>query len=667
MTDRVVRGVRMPATPAVALVHDLIRIALRGHGGSLSRRAIGLDREGHARAIVVGHGLGAQVALHGRGKRLAQLGPALEVAAATVRALLRALVMSAHRLLWWAGCALLGALLLAGHATASTATAAESEALRARLALLRSAGDAHIGAGSAEARALIAAVYERRGFAPLWGEPQRLRALLGAIQGSRSHGLDPGDYHADLLAAALPSAGDAMFERARAQRELLATDAMVRLAYHLHFGKADPRALQQGWNFARTIGGTDPPTALGALLEAPDPAAALDALAPQLPTYGGLRQGLQRLQEIERAGGWPVVAAGPALVLVSSAERVVPGGQRRESSGARVLQLRARLQADDALGANADDAAQFDAGLDAAVRRFQSRHGLEPDGVVGRETLIALNLPVAQRIAQVRANLERLRWVARELAGDYLLVDIAGFTAQLWLNNQVAWSARVVVGRPYRRTPEFRSRMQTVVLNPSWTVPPTILRQDVLPQVIQDPGYLERRGMSVIDGSGQQVDPASIAWSEVLAQPGGFAHRIVQAPGPENALGRIRFTFPNDHTVFLHDTPARDLFERTTRAFSSGCIRIEHPIELARLLLDDPERWSEERLNAAIDSGRTLTLPVRHSVPVLLLYFTASAAPGGELQFRPDLYTRDAPIIGALAAPFRFASMNAQRPPAQAR
>lgn len=553
-----------------------------------------------------------------------------------VRARLRATLRCALTLL-------LGMATAVGAAPEGTA----QEALRQRVELLRSAGDARIGAGSPAARALIASLYEKRGFAPLWSEPARERALLAAIEASRTHGLEPADYHAELLAGAAP---DAMASgapgRLRADREVLLTDAFVRLAYHLHFGKADPRTLQQGWNFARTLAGADPASTLETLMTAPDPGAALESVAPRLPAYRDLRRGLAQLRVAERGGGWPRVDDGAKL--------------ERGSSGPRVQQLRERLRASGDFTEDAGDA-PFDAALEDALRRFQRRHGLEADGVAGRATIAALNVPVGARIDQVRANLERLRWVARELAGDYLLVDIAGFAAQLWLDDTLAWRSRVVVGRPFRTTPEFRAPMKYLVLNPEWNVPPTILREDVLPKAVRDPGYLRRHNMRIVDRAGRVVDPATIDWAQVRERPRDFGHQIVEAPGPDNPLGSIKFMFPNEHSVYLHDTPSRALFERTVRAFSSGCIRIERPIELAVLLIDDAQRWSEQQLREAIATGRTQTLPVRRTVPVLLLYFTASSGSDGELQFRPDLYRRDSPIIRALAAPFRFAPVDAGR------
>jgi len=549
----------------------------------------------------------------------------------------------------WLALLPLGIAALGAVATDATA----SEALRHRIEALRVSGDGRIGAGSAAARDLIATVYEKRGFAPLWSDRSRTDALLKSIAASSSHGLDPVDYHAPLLAVATSAEATAADpERARAERDLLLTDAFVRLAYHLYFGKADPRALQQGWNFARTLEGADPASALTRLIEAGDPAASLEGLAPRLAQYRDLRGALARLRGIEQRGGWPAVSGGPKL--------------ERGSSGVRVRQLRERLTASGDLAAGVADGL-FDEPLEAAVLRFQADHGLEADGIVGPATLAALNVTVAGRIAQVRANLERLRWVARELTGEYLLVDIAGFAAQLWLKDSLAWQARVVVGRPFRKTPEFRAPMKYLVLNPEWNVPPTILREDLLPKVIRDPAYLQRHHMRVLDPAGGVVDAAAISWQSYGSRPRSFPYQIVQAPGQDNPLGRVKFMFPNEHSVYLHDTPSRALFDKTVRAFSSGCIRVDDSLELALLLLDDPRRWSREQLLEQIASGRTQTVPLDRPLPVLLLYFTATAGADGRIRFRPDLYQRDGPIIRALAAPFRFAPVDAGRQPSAGR
>jgi murein L,D-transpeptidase YcbB/YkuD len=537
---------------------------------------------------------------------------------------------------------LIGALGLAIAAGCSAAADGVAESLRARVAELRSERAVRIDGAEIAARGLIAAFYERRGFRLAWSRPGQAAALARAVEASRSHGLDPEDYHAAVLRRA---AGRATTAAAEADLELLQTDAVVRLAYHLHFGKANPRELYPGWNFTRSLGPIDPVPALEAIAAASSPGDAIERYAPALPLYRQLREALARYRAIAGAGGWPPLERGDKLEL--------------GASGPRVAALRTRLAATGDLGPDGGASADFDAALDAAVRRFQDRHGLDADGVVGRRTLAALNVDVARRIDQLRVNLERVRWVAQDLAGDYLVVDIAGFSARLVLDGRPAWSSRVVVGRPYRRTPVFRATLDHLVLNPTWSVPPTILREDVLPKVVQDPAYLERHHMQVLDAAGRPVDAAGIAWERYRS--GGFPYHIVEAPGAENPLGRVKFMLPNPHAVYLHDTPAGQLFERTERAFSSGCIRLERAFDLAVLLLDDPERWSAEALRAAIASGETRTVRAKRRVPVMLLYFTAEADEDGTVRFRPDLYNRDPRVLAALGAPFRFSPVDGAR------
>jgi murein L,D-transpeptidase YcbB/YkuD len=544
-----------------------------------------------------------------------------------------------------------GLPLACAHAAAADAVA---ESLRLRVEQLRGSQEVRIEGAPIAARRLIAELYEQRGFRPAWTRAGQAEALRELVEASRGHGLDPADYHARALESLASSAGPATLPdpRRAAERELLLTDALIRLAYHLRFGKVNPRELYPDWNFARSLGAIDPVRAVDAAIASDDLRAAVETYAPQLEIYARLRDALARYRAIAAAGGWPMVPAGPAL-----------GPGLRD---ARVVALRARLAASgDATAERPPDPDLFDEALEAAVRRFQARHGLASDGVAGRRTLGELNVDVGRRIDQIRVNLERLRWVAQDLAGDYLLVDIAGFSARLHLGGRLAWSSRIVVGRPYRETPAFRATMRAVVFNPTWTVPPTILKEDLLPKLVDDPGYLERNRMGVVDRSGQPVDAARLDWRQYQSRP--FPYRIVQAPGGDNPLGGIEFVLPNPHAVYLHDTPARGLFEKPERAFSSGCIRMERALELAVLLLDDPERWSAEAIGAAIAAGERRTVPVKRRVPVMLLYFSAAAEEDGPVHFRPDLYDRDPRVLAALSAPFRFSPVAAPISPARSR
>jgi len=520
-----------------------------------------------------------------------------------------------------------------------------SEALRARVAALRAGSDVRVDGERIASRKLIPEFYEKRGYLPAWTRPGQLEALLAAVEASRTHGLDPTDYHVAALrrlagARAVDSA-DAV-----ADRDLLCTDALVRLAYHLHFGKANPRELYPDWSFTRSLGNIEPVQALEALVAAKDIMQAVERYAPRLPQYRQLQAALARYRAIEIMGGWPELPRGPKLEVGTEDPRVEVLRKRLIASG-------------DLKVVEAPKPTQFDAVLDAAVRRFQARHGLEVDGVVGRQTREALNIPVTQRIDAIRANLERLRWVAHDLAGDYLLVDIAGFSARLYLDERLAWSSRAVVGRPFRKTPVFRATMEEVVFNPTWTVPPTILKEDVLPKLAVDPGYLAEHAMQVVDAEGRPVDPAAIEWRRYPKE--GFPYQIVQAPGGENPLGRLKFLLPNPYSVYLHDTPTTNLFDQPARAFSSGCIRLQAPLALAVLLLDDAEHWDAPGIETGIATGKTRVLRVRRQVPVLVLYFTAEADADGTVHFRRDLYGRDPRVLAALQAPFRFSPVDGRR------
>jgi murein L,D-transpeptidase YcbB/YkuD len=295
------------------------------------------------------------------------------------------------------------------------------------------------------------------------------------------------------------------------------------------------------------------------------------------------------------------------------------------------------------------DTDEFDGSLERAVYQFQLRHGLQADGIAGPETLATMNIPIDQRIGQIRANMERLRWISRQLPKEYLLVDIAGFSVKQYSDGKENWSTRAVVGKPFRATPVFRSSMTHIVLNPSWTVPPTILAEDFLPLFRVDSTQLKKKNLSVIDNSGHEVDPATIDWTSATRK--NFRYQLRQRPGPGNALGRIKFMFPNDYFVYLHDTPSKNLFGSSSRAYSSGCIRIEKPLELATLLLQKNNGWNYQRLLSALGNGQTRTIKLDWQIPVLLMYFTAEALDENRILFRNDLYNRDRTIIDALDRP----------------
>jgi murein L,D-transpeptidase YcbB/YkuD len=508
------------------------------------------------------------------------------------------------------------------------------EHIRSYVEQLRAGGGLVLEGEPIAARNLLPRVYENREFAPAWHSIAQIDSLLAMLDESYLEGLDPADYHAAPIRAARGSLADleALPPAERAALDVLMTDSVIRLGYHLRFGKVDPVALDPNWNLTRALEGEDPAVTIQRAIDSPSLREFAAQVIPRVFLYERLKKALADYRVLASGGGWPGVPTGPTLKPGMTDERVPVLAQRLAVTG-------------DLAPAAAAASSSYDDGIADGVRRFQARHGLAEDGAVGRATLAALNTPVAVRVDQLRANLERARWVLYEPEREFVVVNIAGFRLYVIRRGEIDWSTRVVVGRPYRQTPVFRSQITYLVVNPSWTVPPTILRDDVLPAVRRDAGYLVAHDIEVLDRDGRTVDPAGVDWSGR-----SFPYRLVQRAGENNALGRVKFMFPNEHQVYLHDTPARDLFDRDSRAFSSGCIRVENPFGLAERLLGDT--WPRARLDALVATGRTATVFLDRPLPVMLLYWTAEVGSAGRVTFFPDLYGRDDAVIAALAKPF---------------
>jgi murein L,D-transpeptidase YcbB/YkuD len=526
---------------------------------------------------------------------------------------------------------------------ASSAAAAPggpfAEQMAARLELATASGRFEARGERLVEPSLVAWLYEASGHEPIWTQPNAVRALMEWIARAETEGLDPEDYHRRTLTRLAAGPPDSVADAV--DRELLLSDAFVALAVHLRTGKAHPRRLFRTWNYEPNL--ADAPDAWEILerIRAGEVAGFLEEKVPRGSLYPRLRAALARYRAIEAAGGWPDLPSGATLH---------PGDH-----DPRVRILRERLRLTGVLDApNPADPEFFDPALEEAVRDFQRRHLLDVDGVVGRATRAALNVPVEARIRQIRVNMERLRWVYHDLPEAFLGVDLAGFDLHLWKDHGPAWSSAVQVGKPYHQTPVFRDVITYVEINPTWTVPMSITRRELAPELLKDPiGYLEKKNMELLTPSGEPVDPRTVDWSGITARRFPFVLR--QRPGPDNALGRIKFMFPNKYNVYLHDTPSKQLFSRTRRAFSHGCIRVQKPLELGELLLrpNGPE-WTRARIQELIDSGKTRRVTLARPMPVLILYLTAVPDLVGDpqrLQFRPDFYERDAKVLRALDAP----------------
>jgi murein L,D-transpeptidase YcbB/YkuD len=535
----------------------------------------------------------------------------------------------------------------AATAAPSPTDVALSEAIRERVDHLRYEKQHDVRGSRIVADELVARFYENRRFEPVWQEPARLDALVAAVADLVDDGLEPANYHLDSLQSYRLDRrmGTPLTPQDRADLELVATDAFMLAAYHLYLGAVDPRQLSPQWNFSerpieieRGLAALDERLAAGKVRET------LDAARPQHAWYQRGRDRLREYRAIEAAGGWPVVPEGATL--------------RAGMTDPRVATLRARLTvtrdypqptatttapAADAAGTDPD---LYDAPLEAAVKFFQARHGLAADGAVGPGTLRALNVTVSKRLDQMRVNMERARWTLHEIKGQFVLVDVAGFYVSYFRDDEPIWTSKVVVGRDERETPIFRSSITYVVFNPTWTIPPGILVKDKLPDLKRDAGALKRMNIRVLDASGREVNPHSVNWHRYGA--GRLPpYQFVQDPGPNNALGLVKIMFPNPYLVYLHDSPAKSLYERDQRTFSSGCIRVERVFDLAELVLGDPQ-WNRQRIDEVIASKQTRTVNLKQPVPVLILYWTAQPRPDGQVVFREDIYGRDPPTLTAL-------------------
>ena len=515
------------------------------------------------------------------------------------------------------------------------AEANDNEALRDRVARLATMSPPTVDGAPIAAVHGITKLYELRNWQPAWTDPAMVRQLYDQILRSAEHGLNPEDFHAHQIGARLDSRADG--PAYRADTEIICTDALARLAVTLEFGKLDPASLDKAWNFNRSVDGQDVVSLFNDALNSGEIATDLEKLEPDFPEYDRLQRALAEYRGILSRGGWSEVPPGEGLK---------PG-----STGPRVLALRERLKVTGDLStADPEDPAVYDGSLEAAVKRFQQRHGIDADGKVGPRTLEELNVPVEARIDQIRASLERARWVFRDVEDTFIIVNIASYELMLVEGGAAAWQTNVQVGKTYHATPVFKSTLKSIDLNPTWTIPPGILRKETLPAIRKDPSYLSRNNMSVVSQTGKIIDPATIDWPATAGK--GFPYMIRQEPGARNALGQVKFIFPNPYMVYLHDTPSKGLFARSERAFSHGCIRTENPLDLAAHLLDD-QGWDRARIDRVIESKKNTRINLEKPVTVMLLYWTADVDADGTVQFRKDIYKRDARIVSGLDEPFR--------------
>lgn len=487
--------------------------------------------------------------------------------------------------------------------------------------------------------ALTKQFYQKRGDAPAWienGKPRpHMDELIQVLQRTDRDGLDPTLYNASILTARRAEAGRGFLsmkgfdENEAANLDVWLTYLYLQYSSDLTNGVANLAHVDPKWQIKDKK--IDAVAHLKKALEQNAVARSLDELTPRHAQYTALKDAFAKYREIEQRGGWPTVPVQMKLK---------PGQQH----GAVPLLAKRLVLTGDYTGTPNEQDTTYGPELQEAVKRFQRRHGLEPDGGISAATAAQLNVPVAQRIRQISLNLERWRWLPADLGERHVLVNIPEYRLEVWDRGKVPVSMRVVVGKKNTPTPIFNDDMTHIVFSPYWNVPPDIVKNETIPQALRDPASLQRMNMEVLDKGGNVVDPSSIDVTNAAE------YRFRQRPGSSNALGFVKFMFPNQFNVYLHDTPADSLFARAARSFSHGCVRLEQPEQLAQYVLADQPEWTPERIREAMHSGQEKTVKLTGPLPVYLGYWTARVSADGILQFRDDLYGVDARQLSLLGS-----------------
>jgi murein L,D-transpeptidase YcbB/YkuD len=494
---------------------------------------------------------------------------------------------------------------------------------------------------------MVVRLYRPKGMvspdAPFWldGERPSRRAgeLAAEIAAIGSLGLRPADYGLRPVSEALravTSPPDAPAgATALAHAELLLTASFVALVDDMLTGRLDPRAVEPSWHIAPRafdVAGRIA-SALGAVRAGRPIGGVLAELRPDYGSYGALLQALARYRGIERGGGWERQPTGPTL--------------RLGDAGAGVVALRRRLAAE-GYGSSAAVGDTLDATLSGSLAQFQRRHGLVVDSAVGPRTRAALDIPASTRVRQIEANLERLRWLPIDPGERFVVVNVPAFVLYAFNGTTRALTMPVVVGDELtsRRTPIFADTMEFIQFGPYWNVPRSIAVNEILPRARADRAYLARKHYQILrNRDGAVVNPSTLSDAALFST----RYRVRQEPGPDNALGRVKFMFPNDYAVYLHDTPAKSRFEQSDRALSHGCVRVADPEALAAFVLHDRADWPRDSIAKTLAAGRRVRVNLRRGPPVYIIYLTAFGR-DGDVFFRDDIYDRDDRLMRALAA-----------------
>ncbi len=475
---------------------------------------------------------------------------------------------------------------------------------------------------------------------PIWvndNEPtERARELLRVLEGSSYDGLNPDDYNVGVIRNLMASDDP----QTMAELDLRLSLSLMQFLSDLGSGRTEPSTLDpELFVYPQDI---DKAQAIEKAAKSDNIGVFVGGYRPRQVDYWRLKGVLANYRAMARVGGWPSIDDGP---LLEGGERSPRVGQLRKL----LLRLNDLKPADD-LAAQGGDPHLFDEKLMAAVEHFQGRHGLGQDGMVGPNTLTALNTPIEERIEQIVLNLERRRWMSDRNGSRYILVNLADFHLELIDRGEVVFDTPVVIGNLFNKTPVFTSDMTYLVINPFWNVPQSIAREEILPKTLADPGYLDRNGFDLFSDWSQNaplVDHQKVNWADLSADD--FDYKLRQRPGPTNALGRLKFMMPNEYNIYLHDTPVRAHFSENERSFSHGCVRVADPEALAAAILKSQDAWSAEKIATTVESGERNVVRLDQPLPVQLTYLTSWVDEENVVHFRNDVYERDQILADALA------------------
>ena len=520
-------------------------------------------------------------------------------------------------------------------------------------------------------------LYEERNYVPLWiengGPSSQAYEMIEIIRNSDNEALDPDYYNISEIESILKrmeqdrNSGDSYDALDLAELELLLSNSFLTYTHDLHYGRV--RAEQINLELLSGERPVNLPKLLVTAVETDQVQETLEGLLPKYPMYAMLRISLKEYREIAAKGGWQPVAYGDKF--------------KKGARGQRVLALSKRLKVTGELDSSIPGSEVFDDSLDQAVRKYQQRNGLYVDGVVGKSTIEALNVPVEERISQIELTMERWRLLPQYLGNRYILVNIANYHLYGVENNNDTINMRIVVGKPQWNTPMFSEEMTHLIINPYWNIPPSIFKDDIAPKIMEDSEYLSKQNMYAVgleapekivveeaevvevvenveatevtdgDNTGEkELSEVEIqnkkAQEEYISKVLSGKYRLRQNPGPGNALGRIKFLFPNKHSVYLHDTPNRGFFKKAQRNFSHGCIRVEKPLELAEFVLSSNPSWTQNTIQSSINKMKTKTVHLDESITVYILYFTTWVDNEGTVNFHKDIYGLDKTLYNAL-------------------